>query len=61
NDILQKQNISDSPSSCNLLEEAQMMIKHDVSSRDLLPQLGTEYQFRVTVLEASQISSDYAD
>ncbi len=26
-----------------------------------MKQLGVEYQFRVTVLEASQISSDYAD
>jgi kinesin family protein 1 len=32
-----------------------------IQSNELLKQLGGEYQFRVTVLEASQISSDYAD
>ncbi len=31
------------------------------SSNEFLEKLGAEYQFRVTVLEASQISSDYAD
>ena len=28
---------------------------------EFLQKMGVEYQFRVTVLEASQISSDYAD
>lgn len=30
-------------------------------SNQLIERLGVDYQFRVTVLEASQISSDYAD
>jgi kinesin family protein 1 len=32
-----------------------------IPAKEFLKQLGVEYQFRVTVLEASQISSDYAD
>ena len=37
------------------------MTTSDVPSNESLQHLGAEYQFRVTVLEASQISSDYAD
>lgn len=32
-----------------------------IQANEFLQKLGVEYRFRVTVLEASQISSDYAD
>ncbi|UJR32870.1 hypothetical protein I4U23_020331 [Adineta vaga] len=41
--------------------KSQIMTTSDIPSNELLQKLGVEYQFRVTVLEASQISSDYAD
>ncbi|CAF0813514.1 unnamed protein product [Rotaria sordida] len=61
NDISQQKTISDSSPSSNLSKESQIILKNDNSSNEFVPQLGVEYQFRVTVLEASQISSDYVD
>jgi kinesin family protein 1 len=37
------------------------MTDSSIPVNEFLQKLGVEYQFRVTVLEASQISSDYAD
>lgn len=37
------------------------MAHASTSGNEFVHKLGVEYQFRVTVLEASQISSDYAD
>ncbi len=50
-------------SQLNLNDTSQEKPESDLSipSNEFLQQLGVEYQFRVTVLEASQISSDYAD
>lgn len=44
-----------------ILEDLSGMITSELPPNESLQQLGVEYQFRVTVLEASQISSDYAD
>ena len=41
--------------------EHQIVIKDNNLPDKSLQQPGTEYQFRVIILEASQISSDYAD
>ncbi len=38
-----------------------MMTTSDIPSNELLQQLGVEYQFRVTILEASQIPAEYED
>ncbi|CAF4729522.1 unnamed protein product, partial [Rotaria sp. Silwood2] len=61
NDILQQKMVSDFSPSSDLSKLSQIILKNDISSNEFVPQLGIEYQFRVTVLEASQISSDYAD
>jgi hypothetical protein len=37
------------------------MTTSDVPSNELLQHLGVEYQFRVTILEASQIPIEYED
>jgi len=37
------------------------MTTSDVPSNELLQELGVEYQFRVTILEASQIPNEYDD
>jgi kinesin family protein 1 len=37
------------------------MTTSDVPSNELLQELGIEYQFRVTILEASQIPNEYED
>jgi kinesin family protein 1 len=37
------------------------MSTSDILSNELLQQLGVEYQFRVIVLEASQIPTEYED
>ena len=37
------------------------MADASTSDNEFVQKLGVEYQFRVTVLEGSQISSDYAD
>ena len=44
-----------------VLEDLSGMLTSELPPNEALQQLGVEYQFRVTVLEASQISSDYAD
>jgi hypothetical protein len=37
------------------------MTNSDVPSNEFLQQLGIEYQFRVTILEASKIPNEYED
>ena len=74
NDVLQQKSINDiSPSKRkrNLfnnkvfdfvyLEESLIMITSDIPSNELLQKLGVEYQFRVTILEASKIPNEYED
>ncbi|CAF0990027.1 unnamed protein product [Adineta steineri] len=60
NDVLQQKTTLDTQSP-SILPKTQIMTTSDIPSNELLQKLGVEYQFRVTVLEASQISSDYAD
>jgi hypothetical protein len=43
------------------LNQRKWIADSSISANEFLEKLGSEYQFRVTVLEASQISSDYAD
>ncbi|CAF0915270.1 unnamed protein product [Adineta ricciae] len=59
-DALQQKSTPDVPSPSNPLKP-NVMATSDIPSNELLQKLGVDYQFRVTVLEASQISSDYAD
>ncbi len=49
--------------SCDSLDlnRRKTMTDSSIPVNEFLQKLGVEYQFRVTVLEASQISSDYAD
>jgi kinesin family protein 1 len=44
-----------------LNDTLQSNLRNDIPTNEFLQKLGVEYQFRVTVLEASQISSEYAD
>ena len=44
-----------------IVEDTSGLLTSEIPPNEALQQLGVEYQFRVTVLEASQISSDYAD
>ncbi len=43
------------------LEDPSIMTTSDIPSNELLQELGVEYQFRVTVLEASQVPVEYED
>lgn len=49
------------PIFCFRSEDSSLITNNDLPLNESLQKLGAEYQFRVTVLEASQISSDYAD
>ncbi|CAF3514427.1 unnamed protein product [Rotaria sp. Silwood1] len=61
NDVLQQKSTIDSLSSSIPNKETLTMTTSDVPSNELLQQLGVEYQFRITILEASQIPLEYED
>lgn len=45
----------------HFIEESLIMTSSDIPSNELLQKLGVEYQFRVTILEATNIPSEYED
>ncbi|CAF3830630.1 unnamed protein product [Rotaria sordida] len=61
NDLLQQKSTNDSLSSSIPNKEISTMTTSDVLSNEFLQQFGVEYQFRVTILEASQIPLEYED
>ncbi|CAF3805243.1 unnamed protein product [Adineta steineri] len=61
NDVYQPKSVTNSLLSSNEKKESTIMTTSDIISNELLAQLGVEYQFRVVILEASEIPVEYED